>query len=269
MSLGVIIKGPEGIVLAADSRLTLTALSGSRQISVSFDNARKVLNFQAPHRWVGVVTYGLGAIGLRSAYSFLPEFEASLPLERQSIERSARLLAQFFMNQFQSVTPSLPPEPPMIFFIAGFNQDEPYGRVYMVSIPTDPIPKEVYTNSFGIATGGQAEITHRLLRGYDERLLSVIRGQLSLSEEQTAALRRAFDQFQLYSCPNSNIAITGLRRPCNLLYSYHYPSSEPNRRPTRSWRVYRCGRDDEGRRLNSYKRKNSEARCCDFGLGTN
>jgi hypothetical protein len=197
MSLGVIIKDPEGVVLAADSRLTLTALSGSRQISVSFDNARKVLNFQAPHRWVGVVTYGLGAIGLRSAYSFLPEVEASLPLERQSIEQYARLLAQFFMNQFQSVTPSLPPEPPMIFFIAGFNQDEPYGRVYMVSIPTDPIPKEVYTNSFGIATGGQAEITHRLLRGYDERLLSVIRGQLSLSEEQTAALRRAFDQFQL------------------------------------------------------------------------
>ncbi len=47
MSLGVVIKGPEGIVLAADSRITLEALQVGAQhpIVVNFDNATKLISF--------------------------------------------------------------------------------------------------------------------------------------------------------------------------------------------------------------------------------
>jgi len=42
MSLGVVIKGPEGAVLAADSRVTLEARHGDGMtLLVNFDNATK------------------------------------------------------------------------------------------------------------------------------------------------------------------------------------------------------------------------------------
>jgi len=39
MTLAVVFKGPEGIVLAADSRVTLSAKVNNQQISAHYDNA--------------------------------------------------------------------------------------------------------------------------------------------------------------------------------------------------------------------------------------
>ena len=75
MSLGVVIKGTEGLVLAADSRVTLEAQRlGRASFPVNFDNASKLLSFSKPHNFVGAVTYGLAVIGKRTAHSFIPEF---------------------------------------------------------------------------------------------------------------------------------------------------------------------------------------------------
>ena len=78
MSLGIVIKGPEGLVLAAESRITLGAQTvtprGLQQIPVYFDNATKLLSFSKPNTTVGVVTYGQAVIGQqtpRTAASFL------------------------------------------------------------------------------------------------------------------------------------------------------------------------------------------------------
>ena len=64
MSLGIAFKGPEGIVLAADSRVTLTAQVPGRNmlLPATFDNATKLLQI-AGQQYIGVVTYGAGAIG--------------------------------------------------------------------------------------------------------------------------------------------------------------------------------------------------------------
>ena len=46
MSLAVVIKGPEGIVLAADSRVTVQATPvGGSTTTAYFDNAPKLLSF--------------------------------------------------------------------------------------------------------------------------------------------------------------------------------------------------------------------------------
>ena len=85
MSLGVVIKGPEGLVLAADSRVTLEARQqNGAPIPVNFDNATKLLAFSKPHKHVGAVTYGMAAIGVRTAHSYLPEFEVWLRKELES-----------------------------------------------------------------------------------------------------------------------------------------------------------------------------------------
>jgi len=81
MSLGIAFKGPEGIVLAADSRITLTTVLDNENnrmlLPATFDNGTKLLSI-ANQEYVGFVTYGAGAIGIqapRSAHSYLPEFE--------------------------------------------------------------------------------------------------------------------------------------------------------------------------------------------------
>ena len=69
MSLGIAFKGPEGIVLAADSRVTLMAqvqqpnLPTPMVLPASYDNATKLLRIKG-QRYVGAVTYGAGAIGV-------------------------------------------------------------------------------------------------------------------------------------------------------------------------------------------------------------
>lgn len=118
MSLGVVIKGPEGIVLAADSRVTLEARrqdDPSTPLVVNFDNATKLLSFSAPHTHVGAVTYGAAVIGLRTAHSFLPELETELPQHRLKVEEYARRISDFFLGQWKAAQLSMDAAPGMSF----------------------------------------------------------------------------------------------------------------------------------------------------------
>jgi len=200
MSLGIVIKGPEGLVLAAESRVTIAAQMPDRTVlPVNFDNARKLLNFKGQNH-VGAVTYGLAGIGLRTAYSFLPEFESELPQnERLGVEEFAGRLSRFFMSQWTAVTP--PPTPPegsppqnITFVVAGFNDREPYGEVYLMEIPHSPTPLRQHPlpTSFGITWGGQREIVDRLIRGYDERVIGIAQEYLQLNETQVQEMISRF-----------------------------------------------------------------------------
>ena len=103
MSLGVVVKGPEGVVLAADTRVTLVAQreSAPAPLIVNFDNATKLLTFGDPHKLVGAVTYGDAVIGTRTAHSFIPEFELKLDGDRRSVYEYAQLLSEFFLERWK------------------------------------------------------------------------------------------------------------------------------------------------------------------------
>ena len=198
MSLGIAFKGPEGIVLAADSRVTLQAErqlpKGTITLPCTYDNATKLLQI-AGYKNVGVVTYGLGAIGLqepRTAHSFLPEFEDFLAKKHGNpqiaVKDFAEALSKFFSTQWTSKMPKDYSGPDMIFLVGGYNSAEPYGRVFQVNIPSNPTPIEQSVNQFGITWGGQLEYTHRLIKGFDPELPSKVQGYLKLSDEQSKAL---------------------------------------------------------------------------------
>ena len=200
LSLGIAVKGPEGLVLAADSRVTVVVQpkppAQGAAFQVSFDNARKVLQFVKPHTYVGAVTYGEGGIGLRSAPSFLPEFESSLPTNRLSIADFAQRLSDFFMQQWRSASMPVPPQyrgPGMTFVVGGFNDAEPYGRVYLFVIPYAPVPVEQNPNpgEFGITWGGQREFVDRLIQGFDARVLDIAKTTLNLGPAQVQQLQQA------------------------------------------------------------------------------
>ncbi len=216
MSLGIAFKGPEGIVLAADSRVTLFAereVLGSGQVHLlpsSFDNARKLLQFKS-HSYVGAVTYGLGALGQdqpRTAHSFLPEFDDELQEElkaqdkrRLSTKQFAQKLSDFFLRQWEKAKMPNAAEyrgEPMIFLVGGYDEGEPYGSVFDFVIPNRPQPVEQNSDTFGVIWGGQSEVVHRLLNGFDDRLPEAVepyidKGEMSL-EELTVSLKQKLSQ---------------------------------------------------------------------------
>ena len=205
MSLGIIFKGTEGVVLAADSRVTLTAeIPGKGTvIPATFDNATKLLKV-ANQSYVGFVTYGMGAIGLRTprtAHSFLPEFEAKLygenKGERLSVLDFAEKVSEFYLLQWEANMPKKYIGPEMVFLIGGFDLDAAYGRVFEVGIPSRPKPKEWHKDDFGAVWGGQREFTDRLIQGFDPNLPSIISKALDLDTEQQKKLRNELIKLQV------------------------------------------------------------------------
>ena len=188
MSLGINVRGPEGLVFAAESRTTVDWPTPAGPVRINFDATNKLLTFKEPHNFVAAVTYGLGGIGNRSAYSFVPEIEAELASEsRISVEEFSKKLSDFFMNQWNKI-PELKDYKgaPMTFIMGGFNEGEPYGSAYEMFIPNNPEPVEL--PPFGITWGGQRELVDRLIKGYDMTLPQKLSEALSLTEEQKNAL---------------------------------------------------------------------------------
>lgn len=199
MSLGIAFKGPEGIVLAADSRVTLTAKLPQQNMLVPavYDNATKLLKVAA-QKYVGAVTYGVGAIGQiqpRTAHSYMPEFEEKLAKEkvnRLSVSDFAQRLSDFFMEQWKSQMPQNYSGPDMVFLVGGYDDGTAYGRVFEFHIPNKPVPAEWHTGagSFGLVWGGQREYADRIIRGFDDRLLEVAEKLLKLSQEQKVEFQK-------------------------------------------------------------------------------
>lgn len=208
MSLGVVIKGPEGVVLAADSRVTLEAQrTGGPVIPVNFDNATKFLSFDPPHNYVAAVTYGAAVIGSppRTAHSFLPEFPPP-PLKkggkRASVKEYAEELSRFFKEQWKkSDMPSDYKGPDMTFIVGGYDEGAPYGRVFLFGIPRQPEPQPRNENDFGMTWGGQLDVASRLIHGYDPNLMTVIKQTLGLDDQKIEQLAQVFRQNLLYPIP--------------------------------------------------------------------
>lgn len=148
MSLGIVVKGSEGIVLAADSRLTLTAtMQDQTQHVVNFDNVTKLLTFAKPNEWIGAVTWGDAVIGtsqndIRTAQSFVSEFEVGLPDQRLTVSDFAQRMSNFYMDRWRDKMPPNHQTSGMVFCVGGFDEGSAYGSVYLINIPNQPNPEE-------------------------------------------------------------------------------------------------------------------------------
>jgi hypothetical protein len=168
MTLGIVVKGTEGVVLAVDSRVTLTLLTQQGNthtiLPATFDNATKLLKV-AKQRFVGAITYGNAIFDVnqpRTAHSFLPEFEASLPDLRITVADFATRLGQFYLARW---TAGHQPQgiEPASFFVGGYDEGEAYGRLYTLHVPNSVVPEELHASDFGANWGGQIATVNGLL----------------------------------------------------------------------------------------------------------
>jgi hypothetical protein len=189
MSLGIVFKGPEGIVLAVDSRVTLfneTKNPGGKDVMIpaTYDNAQKLLKVQGQDI-VGAVTFGVGAFGAkepRTAHSYLPELESELlkaaggdKPKRLSVEDFAKKLSEFFLRQWNESGMTVPFDGDMFFYVGGYDQNSPHGRVFEIRIPNQAAPKEHMASPyFGVIWGGQHEFVERLITGVDPNIAAAV-----------------------------------------------------------------------------------------------
>jgi hypothetical protein len=223
MTLAIVFKGTEGIVLAADSRVTLTfQVPGTQLVTPAhFDNATKVLKV-GKQKYAAAVTFGLGTFGQlepRTAHSYLPEFEQELineNVERLSVQEFAERLSGFYLKQFQaSNTPANAGD--MSFLVGGYDERAAYGRMFQVSIPSNPNPVEHNANVFGLRFGGQHEITSRILNGFDGNLLGWLKARYNLDDVQTAQLSNDAMANHLLSIPYQVLPLQDCVDLCILL----------------------------------------------------
>jgi hypothetical protein len=200
MSLGIVIKGPEGVVLAADSRVILFNQTPNPQVQgqtlvipVNYDNATKLLRANGQN-FVGAVTYGLGAMmtpqGPRTMQSFIPEFEEFLKKKnvgRLLTKDFSAMLSDFFVGRWNAHMNRPPQQGEEInFIVGGYDKDDIYGHVFTFVIPTNPKPVEQNAGpgQFGITWGGQADLVYRLLFGFDVTLPQFLASELHLGTPQ-------------------------------------------------------------------------------------
>ena len=200
MSLGIVIKGPEGVVLAADTRLTLG--------TVTFDNASKILPLGDN---AAAVTYGAGSIGGRSAHSLIPQFLKEMR-ERYSEDDTGRSLnplkegpvlpvalwtselGAFFQRHWESA--GSPPEAQgMSFLVAGITEGMPYGEVFWLPY-IGSNATQAHQGQFGMSWGGQSDLASRIINGYDGKLLEHLAAQLP-EVDAPAILRTYAQKYQL------------------------------------------------------------------------
>ncbi|MBI4809910.1 MAG: hypothetical protein HY800_00355 [Ignavibacteriales bacterium] len=182
----------------------MAKLPDGQLLPSTFDNTTKLLRFNK-QEYVGVVTYGLGALGgnnPRTAHSYIPEFEAQIAKEKRiGIQEFARRLSVFFMDRWKKQgMPEMKDYkgPAMTFLLAGYDENAPYGCVYEFSIPGQPDPKEWHPgNSFGAVWGGQQDFVGRLIHGYDPLVPMVIQDHLKLTPEQTLKLKETLQAVQV------------------------------------------------------------------------
>ena len=212
MSLGIAFKGAEGIVLAADSRVTLLAgmqlpgvnlpAGSNLVVPATFDNATKLLS--TPRQpFVAAVTYGAGAISMkepRTAASYMPEFDSELlkdaqdksKIARIAVEGFAKKLSDFFVKQWAAAGMPASGVDDMIFVVAGYDDEAaPYGRIYEVRVPSKPQPVEFLPGQFGAAWGGQRELTDRVLQGFDPSLPLLVQKYLKVPDKDQAKAAEA------------------------------------------------------------------------------
>ena len=169
MSLALAIKGPEGVVLGAESRYSFfdraadgSAEAGKRCEYEVHDGVLKLFSFGGPHRWcAGAIVWSRSDMNL---YECVPEIQGRLPAHRARVSEYARHVHEVLSSHAERGTIEAQ------VIVAGFDEGEATARVFAIEIPSGQEPIEQHAGAYGITYGGQRDFIDRLLLGYDSLL---------------------------------------------------------------------------------------------------
>lgn len=187
MTIALVIKVNDGLVLAADSASTLMQAAPDGAVSVSniYNNANKVFNLHKALP-IGALTWGSGNIGPASISTLAKDVRRrfhggdpsqpdwKLEADTYAVSDVASRVKEFLYDEQWKpiVEDNLPPDladdkkPSMGFLVGGYSSEADEPSVYLIPIGgPDPTPVEVLANGAGAAWWGQPEAITRLALG--------------------------------------------------------------------------------------------------------
>ena len=197
MTIAVVLKVGDGVVLGADSASTLA--DPNSVINVYF-NAEKVFNL-VKGLPIGFVTYGLGGLAGRSVVSLAKDLREQMtqrggPREidkaKYTVEQVAGRLRDFFYTDYYLKSfPIKVRDPqgkeidrfePMGFLVAGFSAHQRHAEVWEVSIDSmgkSPAPNQIFGPGQleGAVWRGQPEALSRLMGGWSSEVADFLINQ--------------------------------------------------------------------------------------------
>ena len=197
MTICASVKVRDGMALATDSMSQIQGLigdTGQTTVVKTYSNARKL--FQVGDRPIGVMSYGVGNIGIRSIQGLMREFSVSKAT--RNVETITKTLASFFREAYDEEYSASPKDeqPTLGFFIAGYSPGSPFAQEWEVVFPRDDAPKRVRADdAFGSSWRGISMPFSRLYMGFDPRIGQAL-AAVGLSNNDIHRVRQVLNQFK-------------------------------------------------------------------------
>lgn len=214
MSVVVVVKVSEGLVLGADSAATLHGQivdpQGHVQEGVlkTYFNARKLL--QIGDYPIGVLTWGTAFIGLRTIESIVREWEyrESWQFKAGHKEKHGGLYTvedcadslKAYLTKVYTAEYNTNEKPILGFVVAGYSQDKFFPEIWRFILPID-IDGEIHNQrpdkdgkpDFGAHWFGETDAIVRLHFGRDERVASIMAEKYGLDPTEVMELLRPLE----------------------------------------------------------------------------
>jgi hypothetical protein len=190
----------DGLILAADSRLTVQFAAGIQpSYKVASDSANKVF---AVGR-VGIATYGDAFILGRSLESFISEYKIKVKND-EDVHDVAKGFIEYFGKYYdQEVTANGATAnkvlPVLGFMFVGYDKGG-VGRIVESIFPTQRTPTDLIYNTHdrpGFTWRGQTDVITRLIKGFDPSLGAAPSLQ-KLSDADKQELSKDIGEFEYY-----------------------------------------------------------------------
>jgi len=190
MSVCVIVKVGEGLVLASDSASTVAGASvtpegqpGPQGVVKIFFNSTKI--FQIGKLPVGIITWGAGSFQSRTVASLVEEFEnldEIRKLQRQALD--VKLLTEkiwnFMSSKSDDLFTNIPTEgrPQTGLMVGGYSKENFFPEEYFMVIPSKK-PAQIRPDiegkpNFGANWYGLTDAIVRFHHGRDDRVIKVL-----------------------------------------------------------------------------------------------
>ena len=185
MTVAIAVKVSEGLVLAADSALTVEGEVATPQgppqrgVIQIYSHATKVAQIR---EWpVGTITWGVGLIGKRTIESLVKEFSNDQPEDQvNSVLDTANSLYKFIEERYKRAFGS--ERPPLGLQVAGYSPDAFFPEQYLLTFPPSPEGPVVNVRpdnpdsspNFGANWYGLTDAIVRLYLGFERRAVDAL-----------------------------------------------------------------------------------------------
>jgi hypothetical protein len=191
----VVMALSDGIVLAADSRLTINYPTLNPNYKIGSDSNAKLFDIGQ----IAIATYDTAFLTGRSIGSIVADFDKDKRDKVSDVEDVAKRFAQYIKPIYDTNTQQAKAEQSIGFIVAGYNHAG-IGELYEISLPKSPDPvklQQTTRENQGIIWRGQTDVIQRLVMGYDPRL-GLLPTWAKLDDPAKEGFKKELSELQYY-----------------------------------------------------------------------